>query len=209
MIREINFYCWESWCVCAIHKIGTRVPTFTKLIVVLVKIFIWEVPEFIGVWIQTFVCYNPWMILLLLYCIIYCVLVWWDRFHIQMVWVHEFWDVYYNKKNYLRHCPVHYEFSYIDFSRCLSCTTSFIFMLKTVKKGCSNHVVDNSVIKFILTIEPWCTSTSILQGYVKLINKKVSKICWFFQSAILIHSHKLAWMLLVIPCCQDEAYDSE
>ena len=50
-------------------------------------------------------------------------------------------------------------------------------MLITFKEDWYNHVVYTFSVTHILTIEPWCIYSIILQGYVKIINKKVSNIC--------------------------------
>ena len=85
------------------------------------------------------------------------------------------------------------DFSSIDFSGYFICTTPFIFIFITVKEGCYNNVVDNSVVKLILPIKPWWISTISFQGHVKPINKKVVNICSFRQSAILINCHMFVW----------------
>ena len=79
----------------------------------------------------------------------------------------------------------------------------------TAIEGWYNQVVYTSVVLFIITINTWCISTSSFQIYIKLINKKVSNICLFFQSSILVNSHTFAWMFFIIQCCQDEVDDSD
>ena len=101
------------------------------------------------------------------------------------------------------------DFVSIKFSGCFICIAPFIFMLITAKESWSNHVVYTHVVMLILTIEPWYTSTSSLQVYVKLFNKKVINFCWFYHGAILINSHTFSWMLFILKFCQDKAYDSD
>ena len=64
--------------------------------------------------------------------------------------------------------------------------TIFLILI-TVKKTCSEHVVNYYVVYFILSIDSRGISTSSFHGYAELINYKVGNICWVFQDAILIN----------------------
>ena len=55
--------------------------------------------------------------------------------HIQMIRVHEFWDVYYKKYIEVRLVQLPVYFSSIDLSGFFRCTARFIFMLITDKEG--------------------------------------------------------------------------
>ena len=57
------------------------------------------------------------------------------------------------------------KFVYIDFCWSFCCTTPFIFMLIIVKKTCSNHVVNSSVVYLFISIDIWVIATSSFHGY--------------------------------------------
>ena len=89
-------------------------------------------------------------------------------------------------------------FSYINFFWCFWCAAPFVLMLITVNNTWSNHYVNDYVVYFIISVYPWCITTISFHGYDEFINQKVGDICWFYQGAILINSHKFAWMLFVL-----------
>ena len=155
-----------------------------------------------------FWCYNLLIILLVICCQISNVWLQWDIYHIQMLWVHEWWGLYHIKKSEVRFSPVHCRFCIYKIQRMFQMQKSFFFMLITVKEDWSNHFLYISDVVFITHIKPWCIPTSSLYGCVKLINIEVSNICWFFQSFILINYRKVVWKLLIIQCFQDENNDS-
>ena len=82
---------------------------------------------------------------------------------------------------------------------------TIFFMLVFFNEGCCNHVVYTYVVKFIISIEPRCIFTSILQVCIKLINKKVSNVCLFYQRYILINSRTFEGVLFIIKWYQNAA----
>ena len=179
-----------------------------------VKIFRCSVLEFICVWIPSFYCCSDVDITHELYLL--CYVVYFLKFWSDGLYVTSKWSEFMNVGNFtipskvmwgVVQCTV--DFSSIEFSGCFRYTTKFIFILITAKGGCSNHVVDNSVVTFIILIEPLCIYSISFQGYFKLINKKISNICWCFQNSILINSHIFAQIYFIIKCWQDEVDDSD
>ena len=59
----------------------------------------------------------------------------------------------------------------INICWCLCCTSPFIFMLITIKKSCSYHIVGAFVASFVLSFDPRCITTSSFHGYFELINE--------------------------------------
>ena len=91
----------------------------------------------------------------------------------------------------------------------VSAVQHHVFMFITVNKACYNNVNNDYDVSFILSIDPWCITTSSFYGDVVVINKKVGNICLVFQGAIFSNSHMFAWMLFIFQCCEDEANDTD
>ena len=82
-------------------------------------------------------------------------------------------------------------------------------LLITFNKGYYNHVIHYYVVYFILSTEPWLTTTTSLHGDVKVIKKKVGDICWFCQGSIFINSHMFTWMLFIFRFYYNESDDAD
>ena len=122
---------------------------------------------------------------------------WWGIYHIQRLWVHGWRDSYHTTQSDVRYCLMHYGlFIYIILLMSLLHRTIF-FRLITVKKFCSNHIMTDYVVYLILSIDPWCITTSIFHGYFEVTNKKVNDICWVLQGTIFVNPHTFAWMLSI------------
>ena len=75
---------------------------------------------------------------------------------------------------------------------------AFFLTLINVKETWYNYDINYYIVYLIISIGPWCITTSSFQGEVEVINKKVGKIIWVFQDAILINYHTFACMLFII-----------
>ena len=95
---------------------------------------------------------------------------------------------------------MHCAFSPIHFIWCVWCITTFVLILITVNNTCYTHVVYDSVVSFVISIDLWGITISILRGCDELINKKVSKIFYVSQDAVLLDSHESVWIFVVVKC---------
>ena len=109
-----------------------------------------------------------------------------------MFLVHECWDFSYTMKSVVRCFLMYCVFFIHRIQLIFLLHKPVVFILITVNETCSNHVLYNFFVLFILSIYPLGISTGCFHGYSELFNKKVINTCWFSNepsSSTLIYLH--------------------
>ena len=140
----------------------------------------------------------PGMILLVSYHLTFYEKRLWVMCHIQSFLVHKWWVSFHNMQIEVRCFIKNYGYFTYRLLMMFLLHSTIFFMLIIFNKTFSNHGVNASVVYFVISVDPWCVTTSSFHGDAEVINYKVGNICLFFQGAILFNYHTCAWMLFII-----------
>ena len=125
---------------------------------------------------------------------------WLGRCHIQIFWDQEFWVSCHTMQNEVRGCLMQYLVWIYRLVLVFMMHNTIFFMLNNVKKTSSKCFVDDSVVSFIIYIDPWGITINIFHWYAEVIDYKVGNIHWVSQGAVIFNSRMYAWMLFIIQC---------
>ena len=125
---------------------------------------------------------------------------WWGRCNIQIFLDQECWVSCHTMQNEVRGCLMQYLVWIYRIVLMFMMHNTIFFMLINVKKTLSKCFVNDSVVSFIIYIDPWGITTSIFHWYAEVIGYKVGNIHWVLQGAVIFNSHMSAWMLFIIQC---------
>ena len=166
----------EEWKYFSNHNFRAWWPTFAKFVVMFINFFILTVFESLWVGILPFHCGSA-------VCVIHewsllCFVIQLFRGLFDGVYITSKCSKFMDDRLFPIPCKVRWDVvcitfysAYMNLWWCFCYTVSFIFMLITINKTWSYHIMDASVVSFILSIDPGRISTSSFHVYSEFINK--------------------------------------
>ena len=104
---------------------------------------------------------------------------------------------YHTMQSEVRYCIMYCEVWIYKFLLVSMLNSTIFCALIPVKNAWYNHIMDTSVVYFIISVDPLCIISSIFHRDVEFINKKVGNIFWVFEFTIFVNSHTFACMLFI------------